>query len=303
LNTNIQKIAEDLFLIPLDLPIAGYTDFISVWLLRGEKTFLVDVGPSTTTSDLLRALHELNVAHLDGILLTHIHLDHAGGIGQIADAFPQAQIICHRDGISHLSAPSKLWEGTKKILGAMAMAYGPVQAVGADRLLEASQFGDDGVIPIITPGHASHHVSFQTEKYLFAGEAGGIYTSLPENKFFLRPGTPPRFFLDVALQSVDALIASQPINICYSHFGINENALMMLEAHRRQLLLWEAIINDEIGGGAAKDRPAACLNRLVKEDPLMAAFDQLPPDIKKRERYFLLNSINGYLGWLDSKNK
>jgi len=144
-------------------------------------------------------------------------------------------------------------------------------------------------------------VSFQTDNYLFAGETGGVYISLPEKKFYLRPGTPPRFFLDVTLQSVDALIRSQPKTICYSHFGLNADALMMLEAHRGQLLLWEALIKDEIRGGAAKDRPVACLKRLLKEDPLMATFDQLAPDIQERETFFIQSSINGYLGYLDSK--
>jgi glyoxylase-like metal-dependent hydrolase (beta-lactamase superfamily II) len=301
LTTKTQKIADDLFLIPLDLPGTGFTEFISAWLYRGEKTFLVDVGPSTTAADLLAALQELNVDHLDYILLTHIHLDHAGAIGEIAGAFPQTPIICHAAGIAHLIEPSKLWAGTKKVLGSMALSYGPVQAVAASRLSDANQFRTEAVTAIITPGHAPHHVSFQTDSYLFAGETGGIYISLPEKKFYLRPGTPPRFFLDVALQSVDALIRSQPKIICYSHFGMNADALMMLEAHRGQLLLWEALIKDEIQGGAAKDRPVACLKRLLKEDPLMATFDQLAPDIQEREKFFIRSSIKGYLGYLEAK--
>ena len=301
LTPKTQKIADDLFLIPLNLPGTGFSQFISAWLYRGEKTFLVDVGPSTTSTDLLSALQELNVDHLDYILLTHIHLDHAGAIGQIADAFPQTPIICHEAGIPHLIEPSKLWEGTKKVLGPMAFSYGPVQAVEANRLLDVNQFRAEGVTPIITPGHAPHHVSFQTDNYLFAGETGGIYISLPEKKFYMRPGTPPRFFLDVALQSVDALIRSEPKSICYSHFGMNEDGLMMLETHREQLLRWEALLKDEIQSGAAKDRPVACLKRLLNEDPLMTAFDQLAPDIQERETFFLRSSIKGYLGYLDSK--
>ncbi len=300
MTPTIHKIADDLFLIPLNLPITGFTEFISVWLYRGEKTFLVDVGPSTTVTDLLSALQELNVAHLDYILLTHIHLDHAGAIGQVANAFPQTPIICHEDGISHLIDPSQLWEGTKKILGSMALSYGPVQAVEANRLSDVNQLRTEDVMPIITPGHAPHHVSFQTDNYLFAGEAAGIYISLPEKKFYLRPGTPPRFFLDIALQSVDALITSQPKTICYSHFGINEDASMMLEAHRGQLLLWEVLIKEEIQSGATKNKTDACLKRLLKEDLLMATFDQLPPDIQEREIYFIKNSISGYLGYLES---
>ena len=78
---------------------------------------------------------------------------------------------------------------------------------------------------------------------------------------------------------------------------------MMLEAHREQLLLWEALIRDEIQSGTAKDRVVACLKRLVKEDPLMATFDQLSPDIQERETYFLRNSISGSLGYLTSEDR
>ena len=303
MTAKIQKLADDLFLIPLDLPTTGFTEFISVWLYRGEKTFLVDVGPSTAATDLLSALQELDVVHLDYILLTHIHLDHAGAIGQIADAFPRTPIICHKDAIAHLIEPARLWEGTKKVLGSMALSYGPVQAIAAGRLVDAGQFRGKGIIPIITPGHAPHHVSFQTEKYLFAGEAGGVYISLHQNKFYLRPATPPKFYLNIALQSVDRLIDCQPKKICYGHFGINAGAMRMLEAHRSQLLLWETLIKDEIEHGSAKDRQAACQKRLLKEDPLLANFDQLPPDIQVREAYFFQNSIKGYLGYLSSADR
>ena len=78
---------------------------------------------------------------------------------------------------------------------------------------------------------------------------------------------------------------------------------MMLEAHREQLLFWETLISDEIQDCAANNRNAACMKRLLEEDPLMANFDQLTPDIQERETYFLKNSIKGYLGWLDSKQR
>ena len=110
-NNKIRKIADDLFLISLDLPKAGFKEFISVWLYRSEITCLIDVGPSTTIADLLRALAELKINQLDYILLTHIHLDHAGAIGEIADAFPQTQIICHQDARPHLVEPLDALDG------------------------------------------------------------------------------------------------------------------------------------------------------------------------------------------------
>jgi glyoxylase-like metal-dependent hydrolase (beta-lactamase superfamily II) len=301
LTSRTQKITDDLFLIPLDLPTAGYNEFISVWLYLGQITCLIDVGPSTTAPILLRALDELKINRLDYILLTHIHLDHAGAIGEIADVFPQTPIICHQAARSHLIEPSRLWAGTKKVLGSMALSYGPIKPVAGNRLIDANDFKVKSVVPLITPGHAVHHVSYQTDKYLFAGEAAGVYVALPQNTFYLRPATPPRFFLNIALQSMDSLIACHPHTICYAHFGINKDAATMLQNHRNQLLLWEKLIEDEIKNGHPKDPIDSCIQRLLEEDPLMAAFNQLTPGVKERETYFLRNSIKGYLGYLGSE--
>ena len=300
MNAKIKKIADDLFLIPLNLPTDGFNEFISVWLYCGEITCLIDVGPSTTASHLLRALDELKIYQLDFILLTHIHLDHAGAIGEIAEAFPQTPIICHQAARPHLMEPSQLWEGTKKVLGSMALSYGPIKPVAGNRLLEANDFRVESVIPIITPGHAAHHVSYQTQKYLFVGEAAGVYAFLPQKKFYLRPGTPPRFFLNIALQSVDSLIACHPNIICYAHFGMNEDAATMLKLHRNQLLFWKKLIQEEMNDGGSKNPVHACMQRLLQEDPLMAAFNDLAPDVQEREAYFLRNSIKGYIGYLES---
>ena len=300
----IEKIDDDLFLIPLTPPMTGFGNFFSAWLYKGKITCLIDVGPSSAAPDLLQALGELNIDHLDYILLTHIHLDHAGAVAEIAEVFPQAPIVCHPSALSHLAEPSRLWDGTKKILGSMAQEYGPMKPVEKDRLLEVGRFRNKFITPIFTPGHAPHHVSFQTGNYLFAGEAGGVYRSLPENRYYLRPATPPRFFLDVAVQSLDALIACRAKTICYGHYGIHKNAVEVLQAHRKQLLLWERLIKNEVdrqgNGIEIQAQIDACLKRLLKEDPLMVTFEQLPPVVQERETDFLQNSIRGYLGWLDT---
>lgn len=305
MKTKIEKIDDDLFLIPLTPPMTGFGNFFSAWLYKGEVTCLIDVGPSSTAPELLQALRELNIDQLDYILLTHIHLDHAGAIGEIAEVFTQPQIVCHPICLSHLVEPSRLWQGTKKVLGSMALEYGPMKPISENRLLEASQFQNEFITPIFTPGHAAHHVSFETAKYLFAGEAGGVHRALPENRFYLRPATPPRFFLDVAVQSLDALIACRADTICYGHYGIQTDAIKILQTHRKQLLLWERLIKDEIDRHASRtiDQTAACLKRLLKEDPLMSFFDELSPEVQERETNFLENSISGFLGWLEPEDR
>jgi integrase len=103
------EISPDLHLIPLDQKLTGFVSFIGAWLYQGDKTFLVDVGPAATIPDLLTALETLRIRKLDAILLTHIHIDHAGGIGHLAAQYPDTPIICHKSGIKHLADPSKQW--------------------------------------------------------------------------------------------------------------------------------------------------------------------------------------------------
>ena len=298
MKASIDQIAGDLILITLNPPIDGFDNFISSWLYQGEVSFLVDVGPASTAEGLLKVLEDANVAHLDYILLTHIHLDHAGAIGEIAASFPKTPIVCHPAGIPHLVEPARLWEGTKKVLGSTAEGYGPIQAVAAERFVDAEQFTSETIVPLITPGHASHHVSYNTENYLFAGETAGVYYAISPNRFYLRPATPPRFFFDTAVESIDKLIAGNPTRLCYGHYGMTDDGLDKLKTTRRQLFSWKAIIEDQINNSDADDLIEICKAKLLREDPLVANFHALPETAKKREDYFLRNSIRGFIGYL-----
>ena len=295
------EIAPELYLIPLDQDLPGFTSFIGAWIYKGKKTFLVDVGPAATVPVLVKSLESLGIRHLDAVLLTHIHIDHAGGAGDLAEFFPDVPIICHEKGIKHLADPSHLWEGSLKTLGQTAQAYGPFRSVPRKLLYDAARYQEDNVMPILTPGHAPHHVSYLLGPYLFAGEAGGVYLDIPGNGFYLRPATPPRFFLETSIKSIDALIVKKPSIICYGHFGMNEHALDMLKTHRDQLLLWEKIIKDEmvhLGEAEEVDFFKSCLQRLLKQDPFLKGFFNMGEAVKKREKGFLKNSIKGFTGYL-----
>lgn len=297
MNTKINEISKNLYLITLTPPIPGFNNFIGVWLYKGNITFLVDVGPSVTANDLLKALQDIKVQHLDFILLTHIHIDHAGGLGDFITYFPKTPVICHKAGINHLIEPSRLWEGTMKTLGEIAKAYGKINPVPLDRFVEVNKF-NNSVLPLSTPGHSPHHISYQTQEYLFAGEAGGVCLSGPLGMEYLRPATPPRFFLDISIKSLDAMIAKRPNRICYGHFGIKNDAVKILEIHREQLLLWQRVIGDEMKKSGREELVAKCMKSLLKEDSLLAGFFQMDKSTQERERGFLSNSIKGFIGYL-----
>jgi glyoxylase-like metal-dependent hydrolase (beta-lactamase superfamily II) len=299
-KSKIDKLSDNLFLITLDPLIRGFENFIGTWLFKGDINFIVDVGPSVTAPQLLKAIETLNVTHLDYILLTHIHIDHAGGIGEVAHHFPETPIVCHPEGIKHLADPTRLWEGTLKTLGPLSQGYGPFKAVDEKRFLDAETFKSKDFKCCLTPGHSAHHVSFLTEDYLFAGEAGGVCFSIEPDYDYLRPATPPKFFMDTSLKSIDMLIEEEPKKICYSHFGMKDDAKGMLLRHKEQLHLWKKIIHDEFESSPKKDFISDCLDLLLLHDKHLAGFFALDNSVQERERGFLTNSIRGFAEYLQS---
>jgi glyoxylase-like metal-dependent hydrolase (beta-lactamase superfamily II) len=296
----IDQLSDNLFLITLDPLMSGFENFIGTWLFKGNINFIVDVGPSVTAPELIKAIESLNVTHLDYILLTHIHIDHAGGIGEVAHHFAETPIVCHKSGIKHLVDPTRLWEGTIKTLGNLGQGYGPIKAVDEKRFLDHETFKSEGIKCFLTPGHSAHHVSFLTEDYLFAGEAGGVCFSIEPDHEYLRPATPPKFFMETSLKSIDTLIGNAPPKICYSHFGMKNDAKGMLLKHKEQLHLWEKIIRQEFESSPKKDFISDCLNLLLQNDKHLAGFFSLDHSSQERERGFLTNSIRGFAGYLQS---
>jgi len=102
--------------------------------------------------------------------------------------------------------PERLWERALQTLGASAQGYGEIQAVAPDRVMDAAALDEPRLQPIPTPGQAPHHISYCVEDFLFAGEAGGVCLPADNDKLYLRPATPPRFFLNITLNSIKGFI-------------------------------------------------------------------------------------------------
>jgi glyoxylase-like metal-dependent hydrolase (beta-lactamase superfamily II) len=294
----ISAVADGVYQITLTPPLEGFTEFISAWLVKGPPAFLVDVGPASTVDQLSRALAALGVSRLDYILLTHIHLDHAGAAGQIARRFPAATIVCHAKGIPHLVDPSRLWEGTRTVLGSVALGYGALEPVPAERFVDAQGFAAGGIHALLTPGHAAHHVSYFTAAALFVGEACGVLYRLADAQDYMRPATPPTFLMTTALHSLDDLIARTPERMVVGHSGMWENGCALLRRHREQLLFWERWMSAHSGSCPAEEAIQRCAEGLLAGDPLLASFSAFSKPVQERERYFLKNSVSGFLGWL-----
>jgi glyoxylase-like metal-dependent hydrolase (beta-lactamase superfamily II) len=294
------RIEEGLSLIPLDLKHRGFRNFISSWVFRSNSlTILVDPGPKATISKVVASLPEIGVTHLDYILLTHIHIDHAGGAGLLSDAYPEAKVVCHPKAAGHLVDPSRLWEASRKVLGPLAEAYGEIVPVKEDRIISNSiiEKGGQTITCIETPGHAVHHVSFIFNRILFAGEVAGVFYDLGDGRWYLRPATPPVFRLDIWINSLDRLSMYNPEWICVGHFGMNRSPGKILNLARDQLHGWTQIIQDLLNESEVEIVERA-FTILMDKDPHFCYFRLLDEDIQERERYFFGNTIQGILGYL-----
>jgi glyoxylase-like metal-dependent hydrolase (beta-lactamase superfamily II) len=311
---SIQRHGDHLHRISLPVPLKGFDGFVGAWIYDGNPLTLVDVGPAVSAPHLLDAVSQLGPGPPELILLTHIHIDHAGGIGRIATAFPDATVVCHPKARQHLIDPQRLWQGSLKTLGEIAEAYGAITAVNARQIMTCDQFTHPRIRSIETPGHAAHHVSYLIDDLLFAGEAAGVHLPQPGPSVYLRPATPPVFFMETMLESIDRLIAEAPQKICYGHVGQRDHAVEMLVAHRAQLLHWldmlrplfqkadEADISTDVAPASASKSPIIdeCTDYLLSNDPLLKCFPDLPPAVQARERRFIANSIRGYWGYVKS---
>lgn len=161
-----------LYLIRLEQEMKGFENCIGSWLFDGKYKFLVDVGPKASVGRLVEGLKALNIEKLDFIFLTHIHIDHAGATGALIRRYPETKVICHASGVKHLIDPRKLWEGSKKVLGEVALKYGEIDPVPRRNIVSSAEFKLEGFQLVETPGHAPHHISLAYKEYLFAGEGG-----------------------------------------------------------------------------------------------------------------------------------
>lgn len=283
-------------LLEISQKLPGFDGFIGSWVYQGDRNLLVDVGPANSASRLIDALVGMGLDRVDYILLTHVHIDHAGGLAACLEHFPMARVVCHENALPPLVSPHALWEGSCNVLGEIAEAYGAPGAISKAKLIPRTQAHIDNLVVVDTPGHASHHVSFVYGGHLFAGEAAGNYYAVQDTDY-LRPATPPRFFYGVFSESLKRLRALEDMPICYAHWGHAPSSHEMLDRFEAQLIRWNAIIEGEIRVGS-ESLVERCVERLLEKDRDLHAFERMKPDVQKRERYFLSNSVKGFIGFL-----
>jgi len=202
-------------------------------LVENGRAAFVDVGTTLSAPALLAALEAkgLPPEAVDHVILTHVHLDHAGGAGQMMRALPAARLVVHPRGARHMVDPSKLWEGASAVYGEEAMRrnYGELVPVDAGRVLEAPdgltlELGGRPLVFLDTPGHARHHLCVWDEasRSMFTGDTFGLsYRELASGRgaFILPTTTPVQFEPDALLRSLDRLLGYLPAAMLLTHYS------------------------------------------------------------------------------------
>jgi glyoxylase-like metal-dependent hydrolase (beta-lactamase superfamily II) len=289
--------------LQIDTLLGGWNQVTAGYLVTGEAPVLVETGSQTSVPALLAALSELGVdpGELAGVAVTHIHLDHAGGVGDVAAAFPEATVYVHERGARHLVDPTRLVNSAAMVYGDLLDSlYGRLTPTPPERVQVLADGDEITVSPgrtlatVDSPGHAKHHLALHDSDsgLLFAGDAVGV--RLPEVGV-LRPATPPPDFdLDQALASLHRFAARRPVGIALAHFGLVPDAVAILDEAEGTLRRWAEVA--EVAWREGRDIATALAERFGTE------LDGADP--AQRRKLETLNGIHsnaaGFRRWLET---
>jgi glyoxylase-like metal-dependent hydrolase (beta-lactamase superfamily II) len=238
----------------IDVEYLGRKQYIACCLLEGDRPVIVDPGPSVSLGKLERGLSRagLTLDDLDGVLLTHIHLDHAGAAGTIVGRNPRIDVYVHERGAHHMVDPERLLSSAERLYGdRMDELWGDFLAVPADnvRALSGGEILDVAGRRIevsYTPGHASHHVSYldTSTGTAFVGDTAGI--RVDGNPFVLPVTPPPDIDLETWETSLRKIEAWNPERLFVTHFGVAERVEEHLQQFRSSLHDWATTVRDDV---------------------------------------------------------
>jgi len=221
---SVEKISDRVYLI--DTHGLGFERCIGAYLLKDEKTALIDVGYASSINNLLAGIKVagVNPSGIDYIILTHIHLDHAGAVGKLARISKKSLVKAHPRAIKHLIDPSRLISSVREVYGAKADRFGEILPIDGDRIEgvvdeEEVELGSLTLRLHLTPGHAPHHISAQLveEKALFCGDA--LSMRIPSFEHDIPQTPPPSYIHEQAVQSIKRFMELDVEVVLRPHYG------------------------------------------------------------------------------------
>jgi glyoxylase-like metal-dependent hydrolase (beta-lactamase superfamily II) len=309
--TDIAELGHEVFQI--DTRMAGFDGITAGYLIRGDRPCLVETGTAPSAPVIRDALTRLGIGpgDLATVVVTHIHLDHAGGAGDIAGMYPAAQVVVHQRGARHLADPSRLMASARMVYGdALDRLFGVLAPVPADRITALDETGtvDLGggrrLDSHYSPGHAKHHIGLidSASGDLYVGDAAGVY--LPDTGD-LRPATPPPDFdLETALASLRKFAALRPSRLLFSHYGPVTSVAETLDRSAEEIKVWVEETGQARAAGLDLDHAVAMVRERTMDRYAAFRPDVDPAIGEKFDRVSgTASNVAGIMHWLDGTQK
>src|SRR5581483_2095586 len=250
--------------VRIDHNYQGAAGAIASYLLPGPELTLIEAGPASTTPVLLSGIRSagFDPADITRLIVTHIHLDHAGASGLLLRHFPRAKVFVHPKGAKHLIDPSKLIASAERIYGdQMQTLWGDIVPVPEDRVVIAEDQDMIGSLKAIdTPGHAVHHHSYYDASTgtVFTGDVAGV--RIDTTRYVRPPTPPPELDLDAWAKSIERLRRLEPRRLALTHFGEYEDIAWHLDDLQSRLNTWRDWLSADCSARTLEEHEAGRLS-------------------------------------------
>jgi glyoxylase-like metal-dependent hydrolase (beta-lactamase superfamily II) len=292
--TELEPVAEDIHRLECRIP--GANAPFAVYFIKDGAGAIIEPGPAVLVPDIQKAAEQLGIKKPKYIIPTHIHLDHAGALGRLAEIFPDAQLVLNREGAKHMVEPTRLIKSTKMAFGDdFEKIYGPILPLPESRLKlvkdgDKLKLGGRELLIVHTPGHAAHHIAIFDSKTrgLFCGESLGLiygpgYPPLPAV-------APPSFDLELYLNDMKNLKVLKPKLLFYSHGTAAEEPEKLIDAAMENSKLVGDLILSDLKAGRDDEAIIAHIADYLAEK-FKATLDE----------YELMSNVSGYIHYFRKK--
>jgi len=228
--------------------------FGAVYLIDDERKAIVETATSWEVDRILEAVHGfgLRPADIDALIVSHVHLDHAGGAGFLLESMPRAKVYVHERGHKHLVDPTRLVASAQAALGPVeAKEFGTMRPIRADRLVavkdnDTLDLGKHELRFLDSPGHAPHELTVLDTRNgcVYAGDAVGLY--FPGDEILMPIAPAPAFDLEKNLQTFARLLALQPRALLFSHYGPHARPKEAIEAQMAAYPAWAKVVRERL---------------------------------------------------------
>ena len=250
MNTDVTKFDDKIYQI--DVHIEGKPQRMSCYYIDTSDPILIEVGPSNSFPYLISALESLGIQDIKRTAITHLHLDHVGGIGHLNEKYKENFVYVHELGLKHLPNPERLWKAVSDVYTEewLKKNWGEIKPIPLENIKKLNdganiKIDKNRIIKALySPGHAKHHYSFydETSGTIFMGDTLGLI--YPHGDFVQPNLPPPDFDKEVLFSTLEHIEKLDLKQVAIAHFGIHTNPYELINNAKESIDLWLQFIDN-----------------------------------------------------------